>query len=381
MPVERTSHLVDDPEWLAEMKVTARIQLSDDTLILTPGPQPSAPAWAPGPPALLKVTSGTTARPRAVRFTAAALWHDGDQILHDMQITSADRQLAVISFCHSYGFGSLILPLLIAGVPVVLASNPLPAVLANACQRGAATVFPGVPVMFRALATADSVVSLAPLRLCISAGAPLPPTTTLAFREKFGVPIQVFYGASECGGIAFDPRPESGAIAGLVGRPMRHVRIDFEQTPGPSLVRISGPTVGEGYYPARSEDVAVLAGGSFRISDLVELRPEGLALAGRVDDLLEIGGRKVNPVEIEQALTSSGAAREAVVFGYRPGEGTTRIVAAIVGAHDSDLQLRARCATRLASWMVPDRFWRLEQIPVSGRGKISRRDLATRYPG
>jgi len=376
-PLESTSPLVHDVAWQREIGVSAVYSLRAGKLELVSESRSQPVFWPDAPPDLLKVTSGTTARPRTVRFRSSALWHDVDQIVQDMTLRPEDRQLAVISFAHSYGLSSLALPLLVHGIPLVLAENPLPATLARAMQVGGATVFPGVPVMFRALVESDRIADLGSLRLAISAGAPLPAEVAKAFCDKFGLPIQVFYGSSECGGIAFDPRPDSGLMPGIVGRPMRHVQVDFDQTPGPSPITISGPTLGDGYHP-HSEDDA-LRDGQFRPSDLVELRPEGLGLAGRLDDLINLAGRKINPLEVELAIVGSGAAKEALVFGWELPERPPIVVAAVVDAVPDDHQFRKCCAVRLAPWMVPDRIWRLPEIPVNARGKVSRKALAQRY--
>jgi len=380
MPLEAGHALLQNAPWMQRMQISLMATLEKGEFSIAWSKAIEISGWPDGKnPDLLKVTSGTTSQPRAVRFRSSQLWHDVDQILRDMRLLPEDRNLAVISFAHSYGFSSLVLPLLTAGIPFVMAENPLPATLSLACQTGGATVFPGVPAMFRALTASDAIRDLEPLRLCISAGAPLPPETAGTFSAKFGLPIQVFYGSSECGGIAYDNRPEAGLEAGIVGKPMRHVNLDFESTPGPSPITISGPTVGDGYFPWDEDDGEVLREGRFKPSDLVELRPEGLGLAGRLDDLINVAGRKLNPLEVELAIVGSGAAEEAVVFGCgRPGR-ETQIVAAVVGALPGDAEFRRRCAGRLSAWMIPDRIWRMHRIPANTRGKVSRKELARQF--
>jgi len=379
MPVEATSHLADDADWLQTMGVRAIARPDSGSIRVERLHHPPV-AWTDSAPTLLKVTSGTTGTPRAVRFRSAALWHDANQILTGMGIQPHERQLAVVSFAHSYGFSSLVLPLLIAGTPLVLTPNPLPALLATACREGGATVFPGVPVMFRALAQSDSIPSLAPLRLCISAGAPLSPEITNRFKARFNLPIQVFYGASECGGITFDSRPASGTEPGVVGTPLPAIDLSLDHPPGPSRVTICGPTLGDGYHPAEAEDDGTLDGTRFRPGDLLEYRTEGWVLAGRTDDLLNIAGRKASPLEIERALSQTALVDETVVFGMPRPDGHHWIIAAVVGAQVDDAALRAACAKRIPTWMIPDRIWHLPAIPTNARGKVSRKALAEIYP-
>src|SRR5881227_849359 len=186
----------------------------------------ATPDWGEDPPSLLKITSGTTAAPRAIRFRSHQLLADCNQICDTMKITGADLNFGVIPISHSYGFSNLLTPLIARGVPMVLSRDRTPrAVLADLARTGA-TVFPGTPVFYQAFCDMDDVPALPKLRLCISAGAPLTAAVTQNFFKKFKQPIRSFYGASECGGICFD-RDGTTFADGFVGRPMQGVEIEF----------------------------------------------------------------------------------------------------------------------------------------------------------
>ena len=135
-------------------------------------------------PVLLKLTSGTTAAPRAIRFRSAQLLADARQICDTMGLTEADLNFAVIPLSHSYGFSNLITPLLVRGVPMAISSDRMPRAVLDDLARTEATVFPGMPVFFQAFVEMSEIPTLPKLRLCISAGAPLSRRVAQNFRAK-----------------------------------------------------------------------------------------------------------------------------------------------------------------------------------------------------
>src|SRR5438105_12237282 len=180
------------------------------------------PDWGDDPPSLLKLTSGTTAAPRAIRFRSEQLLADCNQICDTMDITDADLNFGLIPISHSYGFSNLLTPLLVRGVPLALSRDRTPRAVLVDLARTKATVFPGMPIFYQAFCEMENVPALPKLRLCISAGAPLSATVAKKFREKFKQSIHSFYGASECGGICYD-RDGANDIEGFVGPAMKGV--------------------------------------------------------------------------------------------------------------------------------------------------------------
>jgi acyl-CoA synthetase (AMP-forming)/AMP-acid ligase II len=320
----------------------------------------------------LKLTSGTSGAPRAIRFRAAQLLADCEAVCDTMGIGAEDVNFGVIPWSHSYGFSNLLTPLLCRGVAVVASDERLPRALFDGLARTGATVFPGLPVLFQKLAELDGA-PLPKLRLCISAGAPLSSATAEKFRARFGVKIHGFYGSSECGGIAYDasdtPVPE-----GCVGEPVSGVRLVHEEVT--ARVEVHGPAVGEGYFP--EPDTDVLGGGRFVPGDLVERTPHGFVLAGRVSDFINVAGRKLNPREVEACLRKIPGVREAIVFGVPSELRGEEPVACVVGDVNA-ANLKQRCQAALASWQVPRDFWIVEALPFNERGKLSALALAQTY--
>lgn len=326
-----------------------------------------SPAPWPGlPPEFLKLTSGTTSRPRAVLFTSKQLAADCRNICRTMGLSAADRNFGVIPFSHSYGFSNLITPLLLAGIPLVGAADPFPRAILEGLERSPATVLPGVPALFAALTRLADAELPERVRLCLSAGAPLAETTARAFREKFGRPVHSFYGSSECGGICFD---RDGILRrGFVGEAMDGVEIRGGET-----IEVRSTAVASGYFPPD----AALRGGAFYPADLLERDPEGWRIVGRATEVINVAGRKVNPGEIEAGLLRVPGVRDCVVFGVER-ETTSVIYAVVVGDH-SEERLRRHCAQFLPAWQVPRQIFCEPEIPRTDRGKVNRRELAETY--
>ena len=180
--------------------------------------------WGENVPSLLKLTSGTTAAPRAIRFRSHQLLADCNQICDTMGISDDDLNFGVIPVSHSYGFSNLLTPLIARGVPMVVSQDRTPRAVLGDLARTDATVFPGTPAFYQALCDIGDLPLLPKLRVCISAGAPLSSAVAKKFFEKFKQPIHSFYGASECGGICYD-RCGTTFEDGLVGQPMRGVEV------------------------------------------------------------------------------------------------------------------------------------------------------------
>jgi long-chain acyl-CoA synthetase len=340
-----------------------------------------SPEWGEHSPALLKLTSGTTAAPRAIRFRSEQLLADSNQICDTMGIAESDLNFGAIPVSHSYGFSNLLTPLIARGTPIVLSRDRTPRAMLADLARTGATVFPGTPAFYRAFCQMENVPRLPKLRLCLSAGAPLPLAIAKNFCDKFGLAIHSFYGASECGGICYD-REAKMDEEGFVGLPMKGVSIEMlDPGPGPSRIRVRSAAVGDGYFPEADE--AQLGEGRFVPGDLLKATPNGLRIVGRTSDMINVAGKKVNPAEVEVHLLRFSGVREAVVFG-RPAAGGLRqeeVAACVVASPGvTEGNLLESCRSALSSWQVPRRIFMVKAIPMNERGKISRRDLALRFP-
>jgi acyl-CoA synthetase (AMP-forming)/AMP-acid ligase II len=327
---------------------------------------------------LLKLTSGTTAAPRAIRFRSEQLLADCIQICDTMGIGNDDVNFGVIPLSHSYGFSNLVTPLLARGVPMVLSRDRMPRAVLDDLARTSATVFPGMPVFYQAFCEMEKAPSLDALRLCISAGAPLPLEVARKFRERFGQSIHSFYGSSECGGICYD-REAQLEEAGFVGPPMEGATIEMlEPEAAASRIRIRSAAAGDCYFPEPDEDK--LGHGYFAPDDLLSRSGKGFRIVGRVSDVINVAGKKVNPAEVEAELLRFGGVRGAIVFGRESVLRNEEVAACVAASADvREAELLEFCRQRLSGWQVPKRIFFVEEIPVNERGKVSRRELAERF--
>ena len=377
LPLERSMAKRERDAALQICGATAIVDVEKEQIALRPLPHESI-EWGPNPPSLLKLTSGTTAAPRAIRFRSEQLLADCTQICETMGITGRDLNFAVIPLSHSYGFSNLITPLLARGVPMILSRDPMPRAVLDDLARTNATVFPGMPVFYQAFSEMEEVPALPKLRLCISAGAPLPLAGARKFRQKFNQPIHSFYGSSECGGICYD-RDASLLEQGFVGQPMRGVDLELLELDAPAtLVRVRSAAAGDGYFPEPDEEK--LGQGKFIPDDLLSVSGDGLRIVGRVSDIINVAGKKVNPAEVEAELLRFSGVRAAVVFGRDSILRNEEVAACVVaGERVLESDLLEYCRARLSGWQVPKRIFFVEEIPVNERGKVNRRELASKF--
>ena len=353
-------------------------------------PPKGGPAGGPGdaaPPAgtaVVKLSSGSTGAARGIATTTEALLADDLALTAAMGIRPDDRLLSTVPFSHSYGLSSLVLPALVRGTLLVLPDSDGPfGPLAAAADAGA-TVFPTVPAYLAALVRLADPPPLPPsLRLVMTAGALLPAETSARFCAGFGAPVHVFYGASETGGICYD-REGGAAERGTVGEPIEGVAVELAPLDagepaaagGAARVVVRGPALALAYLPP---EPSRLGGGRFATDDLGAWRGGELALLGRLDDLINVKGKKVNPREVERVLAGLPAVDEALVTATRPTAERGPRVRAVVACRPGSLtpqEVVAWCRRHLADHKVPRSVLLLEAVPRNERGKVDRDALA-----
>jgi len=321
----------------------------------------------------LKTTSATTTAPRHVLFTAAQLAADAENILFTMGLRPDWPNLGVISLAHSYGFSSLVLPLLLHGIPLILAPSPLPEVVRRAALGWPALSLPAVPAMWRAWHEAKAIPASA--NLAISAGAPLPVALEQAVFAGSELKLHNFYGSSECGGIAYDTSDTPRTDDAFVGSAMHGVKLEINEA---GCLMVRSHAVGETYWPERDDS---LGEGRFETSDLAELKAGQVYLRGRASDVINIAGRKVSPEIIERALSEHTAVKASLVFGVPgPDERGDIMVACIATRKPVNADaLRKFLLVRLDSWQVPREWWFVDSLTPNQRGKISRADWRKKF--
>ncbi|HKN47453.1 MAG TPA: fatty acid--CoA ligase family protein, partial [Candidatus Polarisedimenticolia bacterium] len=257
--------------------------------------------------------------------------------------------------------------------------QPLPALLVEALGRPGPLVMAGTPYLFDLILMTAGTRRFPGLRLCVSAGAPLPERLSRAFLDRFGLPIRTFYGASECGGIAYDRSAEGIVPDGCVGTALDGVAVSLEPVPGMAVpgdrICVRSEAVASGYFEGEAD--GALRPGLFVTSDLGRIDETGrLHLLGRLDRLINVSGRKVNPAEVEEVLRGLPGLLEAVVFGTPDRSRGEAVCACLVAGKGLTREaVLTACRARLAPFKIPRRIEFVDALPLTARGKTDRRAL------
>lgn len=322
----------------------------------------------------LKLTSASTGTARAVAFSPAQLVADAANIVATMGLRPDWPNLGVISLAHSYGFSNLVLPLLLHGIPLTLADSPLPESVRRAAQTERAITLAAVPALWRAW---HEALAIPPnVKLGISAGAPLSLALEETIFTAIGLKIHNFYGASECGGIAYDRSTTPRTDATCVGSAMEQTDLSVGDS---GCLEVRGQTVGQTYWPTPEP---ALAGDRFQTSDLAELREGLVFLRGRAGDQINIAGRKISPETVEHALLAHRAVSECLVFGtpsVDPARTETIVAVVATTGRLTEAALREHLLVRLPAWQIPREWVWVDSLPVNQRGKLSRAEWRKKF--
>ena len=324
----------------------------------------------------LKTTSATTGAARFVAFTAEQLAADAENIVATMGLRPDWPNLAAISLAHSYGFSNLVLPLLLGGIPLLIAPSPLPEIFRQAIKRAqrAELTLAAVPPLWRAWDAAGVIP--ANVRLAISAAAPLPLALERRVFAATGIKIHNFYGSSECGGITYDATALPRTEESCAGKALRNVALQIGEA---GCLEVRSKAVGETYWPRSSSN---LKAGCFRTSDLAEIIKGEVHFRGRLSDQINVAGRKVSPAAIEAVLLEHGQIAQCLAFGVPSADAdrAEEIVACIVAkAPVTGEELKQFLLRKIPAWQIPRQWWFVDSLVTNRLGKISRADWRRRY--
>lgn len=368
------------------LRIEQRTGLTDGLSLVVRQDQPPVRYDCSVGVAVMKMTSGSTGAPKAIKSTDANLVMDALSIMEAMDIRSSDVQLAAIPLSHAYGLGNLAVPLVLGGTAIVLRDGFVPHQFSQDGRRYGVSVFPGVPFMFDHLLEHLPADGWPPsLRRLMSAGARIEAGTVARFHTKFGRKIHSFYGTSETGGICFDDTADVDAEP-TVGRPMPGVTVSLQPEEGTppdgGRVHVAGPAVAEGYasgaHGASPEEDSPFVHGGFLTGDFGRFdQRDHLQLLGRVSSFINVAGKKVQPQEVEAVLRGAPGVMDVRILGAPDPLRGQQLVACIVAASPdvTTIGLRTYCATQLAPFKIPRQFLFLERIPLTERGKTDRAGL------
>jgi acyl-CoA synthetase (AMP-forming)/AMP-acid ligase II len=342
--------------------------------------------------ALVLHTSGTTSRPKIVPLTHANLRASALSIARWLDLGPGDRCLDLMPLFHIHGLMVFLASLAAGGSvgcpPVFDATR-----FFGWLEEMRPTWYSAVPTMHQAILARvrrrPGSVGRGTLRFVRSSSAPLPPAVAAELERELGVPVVEAYGMTEAAHqIASNPLPPRARKPGSVGLaagPEVAVLDAAGVAVGPDQrgeIALRGPSIMAGYEANPAANAAALAGEWLRTGDEGYLDAEGyLFITGRIKEMINRGGEKVSPREVDDVLLTHPAVAQAVTFSMPHPTLGEEVAAAVVLREPSSAQereIRDFAAARLAEFKVPARVLVVEEIPKGPTGKLQRIGLAER---
>ena len=343
--------------------------------------------------ALALHTSGTTSRPKLVPLSHRQLSLSAANVANTLELEADDRCLNVMPLFHIHGLVAALLASLHAGASVICTPGfHAPSFHAWLAELGP-TWYTAVPTMHQAvLARTDAGAGAGDerrLRLIRSSSAPLPLHVHDALEETFEVPVVEAYGMTEAAHqMASNPLPpgtrKRGSVGPACGVAIAVLRTDGALAPAGEVgeIVIRGETVFAGYDANPDANADAFVDGWFRTGDEGCFDGDGyLFLRGRIKEIVNRGGEKISPAEVEDALLGHADVEQAVSFSVphpRLGEDVGAAVVLRPGSQASTRELQECVAARLADFKVPSVVVIVDEIPTGATGKLQRIGLAER---
>jgi long-chain acyl-CoA synthetase len=363
-----------------------RSELSLDALAEHPSTAPTP--VPPQTPAVILNTSGTTGTPRGALHSHAGLLLNARAVAGEMlQLTERDVQLGALPLPHSFGMSAVLNASILAGARVALMPRFDAAEALRAIDDHGVTVLQAVPTMFSRLAAGASATTTATarprtLRLAVVSGAPLPTDLARSVHATLCDRVVERYGMTEVSPLTMREVPEDGGEPGDVGRPLWGVGVRVAGGEEHGELEATAASMFLGYAGDRRATAAVLRDGFMRTGDLGRVDPDGrVVLSGRLKDLIIRGGYNVPAREVEQVIEGHPAVAEVAVVGLPDADLGEEVAAALVlrpgGARGADVpaELRRRCASALARYKLPRRWYVLDELPRTASGKVRKHEL------
>ena len=345
---------------------------------------------APQDTALILHTSGTTARPKIVPLTQGQLLASARGIAHHLALTEADRCLNVMPLFHIHGLIGALLSSLSVGAGVVCTPGFDEVAVFDWIAQHQPSWLTAVPTMHQAWANRGELYRQRAPQHCFrfvrSSSSALPPQTLRQLQALTGAPVVEAYGMTEASHqMASNPLPPGDCKAGSVGLPAG-AQIAIMDEAGALLeagltgeIVVRGPGVMHGYENNPPTNATAFHNGWFRTGDQGRFDEDGyLFLSGRLKEIVNRGGEKISPREIDEALLEHPAVLQAVAYGVpHPSLGEDLAAAVVLHADTvaSESELRDFLFTRLAPFKVPSIILRVAAIPQGSTGKVQRNRL------
>ena len=370
-----------------ELDATGRLELNNHG----GGHVDSIDAADPEATALVLHTSGTTSRPKRVPLRHRNLLTSADNIVRSYELTPDDVSLCIMPLFHVHGLVASTLATFASGGTVVVPRRYGPLGFRPLMEATTPTWFSASPTphqLILARLQDRRPPGCERLRFVRSCSAALAPAQMELMEDRFGVPVLEAYGMTEASHqMASNPLPPGRRVPGSVGRGTG-VEVAILDDGGNELaagtsgeVAVRGPNVIDGYENNPQANASSFTRGWFRTGDLGVLDADGyLRLLSRIKELINRGGEKIAPREIDEVLEAHPSVKEAVSFGVpHPTWGEEVGGAVVLSAPSTEKELLAFCRARLADFKVPRHLHFVDSIPKTPTGKIQRRFVAEQF--
>lgn len=338
---------------------------------------------------ILHMTSGSTGKSKFCIRTIEGLTAEGISYRETLHIHSDDKIFGVPPFYHSYALGAACMAALTSGACLYTVNSFIPREVLTIAHNEKITIMILVPIMAKLLCGTymPYEVSLENLRISLVGAGAISKELFSHFLDKFHVPLLSNYGSTETGGFIsrLSPIPFNA-----VGIPMKNVEIkivndsngdssvsEIEQE-GELWVKCEG--MFKGYLndsrPIFDED------GFYPMGDIVKVDEKGLVyIIGRKKVLINIGGKKVNPSEIEQVLLQLPKIKDCAVVGIQKTSGEEAVKAYIVSENIDEETIKIFCRSKISSYKTPSSIQFVKELPRNELGKIKYKDLKSELYG
>ena len=344
--------------------------------------------------ALVLHTSGTTSRPKIVPLSNNNIYSSSENISKSLDLTDKDHCLNIMPLFHIHGLIAVLATSMKVGASICASSGFNALKFLDLAKSEKITWYSGVPTMHQAILLrankSGDVAKKLNLRLIRSSSASLPPAVFKNLNEVFNCPVIEAYGMTEATHqMTSNPLPPKQQKAGFVGLPagpevcIMDDNGNILKQSNVGEICIKGDNVTLGYENNDDANKTSFTNGWFRTGDQGYFDNDGyLKISGRLKEIINKGGEKISPLEVDNVLMDHPSIDQAVCFGYEDKMLGENIASAIIikdGMECSENDVLNYAEKKLAKFKIPKKIFFVDEIPKGATGKLQRNVLAKKF--
>jgi long-chain acyl-CoA synthetase len=326
------------------------------------------------------ITSGTTGGEKICIRTVESLTREGEAYRDALNFTADDILLGLSPLYHSFALGAILAGAFTSGACIYAVNKFVPRTALELIHKERITRLVAVPIMIKLLCVSntDYQTKINSLRTVLVGGGPITEEIMGLFKQKFGICISPTYGSTETGGLLLCNQEQYKKSVGL---PLPGVEVKIVDSEGKAgyrncqgelWVRCQGLLRGYLNNPFTVLDEE----GYFPMGDLVYADEKGyIYIVGRIKNMINIGGKKVNPLEVEEVIKKMDCVKECVVLGLKQKEKEVIKAVIVPGGNIKEEDVRRHCLNELESYKLPSIIEMHSQLPKNEMGKIKKDEL------